>query len=160
MTTTIARDLTGAEFVALVNDNALAFTNFGDEYSIAEEDFQSIIKKVNSSMSARDYLLGLPEVISLADSIIFLEWLLLNAEQDMDSKTLDPLRAVLSLLHYEAGSTEKSLMMATACAGDYSLANLVKRIAFAGWPVNNLTIMREDLHAKVIDALLTEKVGA
>ena len=157
MTTTIPRELTGTEYVDLVNANALAFVNAGEDYSITEQDFQDIVKKISESATARDYLIGLPALISLEESISFVEWMMLNARESEGAESTDPLCAVLSLLYYEAGNLDRCLMMASTCDHKYSLANLVQRIATAGWPAENVTAMREDTHAKVIKKLTTEK---
>ena len=61
---TIARELTGTEYMDLVNSNALAFANHGEDYSISEQDFQDIVKKISESVIARDYLIGLQTLIS------------------------------------------------------------------------------------------------
>ena len=154
---TIARELTGTEYIDLVNSNALAFANLGEDYSISEQDFQNIVKKISESVIARDYLIGLPALISLDESISFVEWMMFNARESEGPESTDPLCAVLSLLYYEAGNVDKCLMMASTCDHKCSLANLVKRIANAGWPSENVTAMREDTHAKVIKKLTTEK---
>ena len=157
MTTTIPRELTGTEYVDLVNANALAFVNAGEDYSITEQDFQDIIKKASESVIARDYLIGLPALISLEESISFVEWMMLNARESEGAESTDPLCAVLSLLYYEAGNLDRCLMMASTCDHKYSLANLVKRIAFAGWPSDHVATMVKYLHAKVTRELTNEK---
>ena len=154
---TIARELTGTEYMDLVNSNALAFANHGEDYSISEQDFQDIVKKISESVIARDYLIGLQTLISLDESISFVEWMMLNARESEGPESTDPLCAVLSLLYYEAGNIDKCLMMATACDQNYSLANLVKRIAFAGWPSDHVATMVKYLHAKVTRELTNEK---
>ena len=156
---TIARELTGTEYMDLVNSNALAFANHGEDYSISEQDFQDIVKKISESVIARDYLIGLQTLISLDESISFVEWMMLNARESEGPESTDPLCAVLSLLYYEAGNIDKCLMMATACDQNYSLANLVKRIAFAGWPSDHVATMLQYLHAKVTRELTNEKVA-
>ena len=109
-----------------------------------------IIYGVNKCLALRDYLLGLPLTMDLADSRLYVESLL-NQAIGTDRA---PLLTVLAYFAYEDGDKD----LASQCLGDdltqdYDLAKLLRRIVYAGWNPRMLTDMRNELHPLVKEQL-------
>jgi hypothetical protein len=67
-----------------------------------------------------------------------------------------PIASVFAALAYERGDGElahKALDRALADDSRYSLAILLRRVFSAGWPAQSFTVMRRDLHPKVVTVI-------
>ena len=67
-----------------------------------------------------------------------------------------PIASVFAALAYERGDGElahKALDRALADDSQYSLAILLRRVFSAGWPAQSFTVMRRELHPKVVNVI-------
>jgi hypothetical protein len=131
--------------------NALV-NSFQDSQEFSPELVADMAEVVSADVQVRDYLLGLPLELSIADSIRFAETIIPLVEE----KHRTPWYAVLSAYHYENGDTPTAYLALTEClklAPEYSLAKLLNRVFGAGWPAPAFASMRNELHPKVVEAI-------
>jgi hypothetical protein len=129
------------------------FIEHDQYYCLDEQDFQSIVLGVNSDLSLRDYVLGLPVEHDIELVRAWISFFITELSEDEDSRV--PFHTIYSALSYEM--KEMPIALAYLSLGlqkDYPLANLLHRVYSAGWPSESLSQMRKELHPKVIEDLM------
>jgi len=129
------------------------FIAHDQDYCLDEQDFQSIVLGVNSDLSLRDYVLGLPIEHDIELVRAWISFFITELSEDEDSRV--PFHTIYSALSYEM--KEMPIALAYLSLGlqkDYPLANLLHRVYSAGWPSESLSQMRKELHPKVIEDLM------
>lgn len=114
------------------------------------EQFNQIVVAANNDFPVRDFMLGLPQYYEMQQVIDFLCQMANDTAVEDDA----PFVGVLSALAYEVGDMEqffKHIGYMSVNHSDYSLTKLLMRIAQSGFPPSQLTEMRKELHAKVMD---------
>jgi hypothetical protein len=120
------------------------------------DELDKIVYAVNNDMQVRDFLLGLPKYYDMQEVLDFLQHMCAEAPTKEDI----PFFTVISALAYETGNgAEFFKHMGYVLVHDpkYSLAAILAKCAASGYPGTMLTKMREDLHAKVMQACYTEE---
>lgn len=121
-----------------------------NEIPLADEKLEAVILAVNSDLSVRDWLMGLPNRWDIQDGIELMNHIIANAP----TEDLPPFITIQSSFYYELGDGGKAnslLNYATSIDPDYSLANLLMRVYHAGWPVESFQAMRDELDVKVVE---------
>ena len=139
--------LTVSEAVTLINEAILDF-----EDGLTNDTIQEIVFAVNNEIQIRDYLMGLPNTYSMDTCKEFLAYIS-NSVDGADRYAVD---TVLSAYFYETEDMETSvayLSSALDTKSGYPLANLIKRVVFAGWPASEFATMRNELAPQVIETL-------
>lgn len=119
---------------------------------VTQETIDTVVLSVSNDLQVRDYLLGLPIEHTLDGSINALE-IMASYFPEGNRKAI---YSILSAYHYEADRPATSfsyLNEAIIEDGTYSLAQLLGRVYQAGLPIDSFVTMRNELHAKVVEAL-------
>lgn len=136
------KDLKVGQVVELIDNSISQFAKTG---KVDRDSMNLITYAVSLDVKLRDYLLGLPADYSLEQCKLFLNHILLLANQD----EIHPLLTILSAWEFEAGDEYKShLAEALSLEPDYSLALLLTRV-FASYDSLKMSNLRKQLHPKV-----------
>ena len=131
------------------------FISHDQYYCIDEDDFKAIVLGVNSDLDLRDYLLGLPIDHDIELVRGWIAFFIQEIAEDDDQRV--PFHTIFSALSYELNDLMRAnAYLSLGVQKDYPLANLLHRVYSAGWPSKSLSKMREELHPKVIEALLNK----
>lgn len=129
--------------------NAL-INSFKDNQELSPELLADMAEVVSADVCVRDYLLGLPLEMGIADCVRFAEAIIPLVEE----KHRTPWYSVLSAYHYENGDTPSAYLALEMANENYSLAKLLTRVYGSGWPAPAFAQMRNELHPKVKKGLL------
>jgi hypothetical protein len=126
------------------------FNAFCDSAPINETDLSLSFEGIDNSKQIRDYVLGLIglNLADHADRFRFLNLFTVCGE----SAYLDEIKGAYL---YEAGKTEEALETLYKVQNG-ALARLLIRVIGSGWPVDAFAAMRNELHEKVVEGLLTD----
>ena len=105
--------------------------------------------------TVRDYLMGLPIVIGVKDA----DFMVTMISYNMPEGTKRHAYSVLSAYAYEQGFTYTAKDYLKTCLEEeagYSLAVLLNRVYDAGWKVESFQSMRNALHSKVSESMLSD----
>lgn len=152
-TSTTSNIVTIKKVKDLIDVSIGEFIAHDQDYCLDEQDFQSIVLGVNSDLSLRDYVLGLPIEHDIELVRAWISFYITELSEDEDSRV--PFHTIYSALSYEM--KEMPIALAYLSLGlqkDYPLANLLHRVYSAGWPSESLSQMRNELHPKVIEDLM------
>ena len=119
---------------------------------VTPETIDTIVLAVSNDFQVRDYLLGLPIEHTLDGSINALE-VMATYFPEGNRKAV---YSILSAYHYEADRPATAFGYLNEVLNEdekYSLGLLLGRVFQAGWPIEAFAKMRNDLHAKVVEAL-------
>ena len=119
-------------------------------------NLEKVILACNSDLQVRDWLMGMPLTWSLEDCIKFTQYMAVHTTKE-DSV---PFVTVQAMYYYELDQIEKSVLLlnyALQIDKDYSLAQLLRKVMDAGWPVGGFTEMRNSLHPKVVESCYGEE---
>lgn len=129
---------------------------FGSKNEFNAEDLEIVINALESENTflIRDYLLG------LADN--GLDFMIEFANELKRKTPLDKSKAIITIAGaytFEKGDTESALKhfaVALDIDPNYSLAQLLTRVANAGWRTESFATMREELHPKVVAEIASQ----
>jgi hypothetical protein len=126
------------------------FSAFCDSAPINEADLSLSFEGIDNSLQIRDYVLGLIglNLSDHADRFRFLNLFTVCGESAH-------VEAIRGAYLYEAGQIEEA-REALNKAPNNSLALLLGRVISSGWPVDAFASMRNELHPKVVEGILTE----
>jgi hypothetical protein len=128
----------------LINNSVNDFANGLDEITIS-----TIAKAVTNEIQLRDFLLGLPNTNGLDKCVDFLSYL----SSSLVAEVSYPIDTVNAIYQIEKGNTSLATVLLDKVAmvePNYSLMQLARRALNAGWPGSQFTVMREQLHEKVL----------
>lgn len=120
------------------------------------EDLAKIVFAVNNDMQVRDFMLGLPEYYDTQEVIDFL----CHMSNETSIKEDAPFVTVGAAIAYESGNMEqfyKHVGYIATHTPDYSLNQMLMRVAASGFPRDMLTKMRKELAGKVMQACYSEE---
>ena len=127
-----------------------------NDTQLKDVDLEKVIFAVNEDLQVRDWLIGIPITWSVEEGIKFTQYMAIQATPE-DSV---PFTTVQAQFYYELGDNEKASKLieySLKMNSDYSLAQLLRRVVQAQWPVASFKIMREELHPKVVESCYGEK---
>lgn len=117
------------------------------------EEFKLMVAAVVNALrdlQVRDYMLGIspeiPNAINIFESLI-----------EIAPEYADPSRAIVSTLYYQEDRVEDAMNTINEASTEYPLASLLKRVFGAGWPKEQFTQMRNELHPKVVATIFGDK---
>lgn len=120
------------------------------------EDFDKIVFAVNNDTQVRDFMLGLPQYFDMQKVITFVCHMYNETPRGDDI----PFITVGAALAYEVEAKDhfySALGYISVHSPNYTLGQLLTRIARSDWPSDGLTNMRKDLHKKVSEACYGEE---
>jgi hypothetical protein len=154
-TTSTAAIVTISKVKDLIDTSIGEFISHDQDYCIDEDDFNAIVLGINSDLDLRDYALGLPIAHDIELVRGWISFFITELSEDEDSRV--PFHTIYSALSYEMKEmTIANAYLSLGIQKDYSLANLLLRVYSAGWPTGAIAKMREELHPKVIEALMSK----
>jgi hypothetical protein len=135
------------EAVTIIRNSVKAFN---DNPTISEFDASVTTQAINENLQIRDFVMGLPaEGVDVRLMVAWLESLKALTPKELSTPAL----TILSAFYYEIGSQAKSLETLSEADEGYPLAGLIRRVVFAGWPVDSFEQMRKELHPTVVENL-------
>ena len=157
MTTISSAPITINYVKELIDSEILEFIASSEDYSMDEYGFNAIVLAVNSDLTMRDYLLGLPLDHDIELVRGWISFFIGEFAEDDDQRV--PFHTIFSALSYEMNDLVRTnAYLSLGLQKDYPLANLLSRVYSAGWPSGALATMRAELHPKVVKEL-EEKAG-
>jgi hypothetical protein len=120
------------------------------------EVFDKIVFAVNNDMQVRDFMLGLPEYYDTQEVIDFL----CHMSNETSIKEDAPFVTVGAAIAYECGNMEqfyKHVGYIATHTPNYSLNQMLMRVAASGFPRDMLTKMRKELAAKVMQVCYADE---
>jgi hypothetical protein len=137
----------------LIDNEIIEFIAHPDYYSLEDYEFNAIVLGVSNYLGLRDYVMGLPVV---HDIKLVREWIsFFITELSDNDDDLVPFHTIYSALSYELEElTLANAYLSLGIQKDYPLATLLSRVYSAGWPIESVARMRQELHPKVIQSLL------
>jgi hypothetical protein len=140
----------------LQRDGATAVIDLAAEFEVGKglenSDLRARVIGRMSDIQVRDFALGSHNEESAQWYWVMWRELLVSAPPGF----VAPIASVFAALAYERGDGElahKALDRALADDSRYSLAILLRRVFSAGWPAQSFTVMRRDLHPKVVTVI-------
>jgi hypothetical protein len=140
----------------LQRDGATAVIDLAAEFetgkALANSDLRARVIGRMSDIQVRDFALGSHNEESAEWYWKMWRELLISAPMGF----IAPIASVFAALAYERGDTalaHRALDRALADDSHYSLAILLRRVFSAGWPAQSFTVMRRDLHPKVVTVI-------
>jgi hypothetical protein len=128
-------------------------TRLVDEFFASDVDQQSDEVLVNvlyylTDIQVRDYALG---VLNPADPTPFISALNRLIEvAPKDTQYINAPAALLAVMHYELDDKSAALATLNNTQSNYSLSLLLYRVFAGGMPSNMFSVMRKELHHKVV----------
>jgi hypothetical protein len=107
---------------------------------------------MQKDIQLRDFMLGLPSERKIEDVNTYLVYFL----NSVPNEYIAPVGSVLAANLYSLEQTDlaKELLSKVQEADPrYSLANLLNRVFYSGWPASAFTTMTEELHPKVKEGM-------
>ena len=133
--------LTDAIYAQLDSDTA------PDDDHIAE-----IAAGMQKDIQLRDFVLGLPSERKIEDVNTYLAYFV----DSVPSEFIAPVGSVLAANLYSLEQTDSAkelLSIVQQADPKYSLANLLNRVFYSGWPAAAFTAMTHELHPKVKEGM-------
>lgn len=156
MNTTTSAPTTIGRVKDLIDLTASMIKSDGEEMRLDAPNFADIVAGVNKNLDLRDYLMGLPLTYTLGESLAIVQFF--RANLDADDDNLIPFSTIAGAFYYELGNKSLAdLLNSHGLEAHYPLAGLLDRVYSAGWPAESFATMRQDLHAKVVQALEEKK---
>jgi len=141
-----------------------SFSTYLDGNTITKDEANKIAFLVNNDIQLRDFVMGISNDYH-NDTEKVVAWLETLIEAIGETKNAYALLTVLAMYYYEAGDTGRAILSLDLVQDfdpNYSLAQLIRRVIFAGWPQGSVASMRTQLHEKVratiLDAEYSESI--
>ena len=144
--------ITAKEGMTLIRNTYKAYL---DGVEPTTEIAETIAFLTRADIQLRDFMLGMPSEYhnDITTYGAFLETTI-NAVNDLDKAY--PLLTILSMFYFTAGESDLAKVAVDdvlTLKGDYSLAQLLKRVFLSGAPTEMFSSMVGELHPKVVAGL-------
>jgi hypothetical protein len=113
-----------------------------------DDHIAEIAAAMQKDIQLRDFMLGLPSERKIEDVNTYLAYFV----DSVPNEFFAPVGSVLAANLYSLEQTDSAKeLLAKVQEADprYSLANLLHRVFYSGWPASAFTTMTEELHPKV-----------
>lgn len=104
-----------------------------------------------TDIQVRDYALGIIDKYDAKATLDTLNYLLDKAPTD--TAFINAPACLLAAFLYERGDSATANIVLSNAQQHYSLAMLLRRVFTAGWPAVSFTLMRAELHPKVVEGI-------
>ena len=108
-----------------------------------------------TDIQVRDYAMGILDVYDTKHTLDALNFLLDQAPTD--TAFINAPACLLATFLYERGDSASAAVTLSNVSGYYSLALLLSRVMQAGWPPASFSVMRTQIHPKVVKGIFGEE---